>query len=211
MNYKAFKDKIRSSLKTDLPGKEAQLKMMPVPLKNERELPDISSGTGHPSSVLIPLFPDENEEVNVVLTLRTDSIRHAGQISFPGGRSDPGESLIETALRESEEEISLDRKSVEIVGSLTPLYLYRTDNRINPFVGLVDKKPELKRNPDEVEEIITVPLKRLYTGQDFRREEKHFEHNSFDVPYWDIHKVPLWGATAMILSELLEVYGRIVE
>lgn len=211
MNYKAFKDKIRSSLKTDLPGKEAQLKMMPVPLKNEIELPDISSGTGHPSSVLIPLFPDENEEVNVVLTLRTDSIRHAGQISFPGGRSDPGEPLIETALRESEEEISLDRKSVEIVGSLTPLYLYRTDNRINPFVGLVDKKPELKRNPDEVEEIITVPLKRLYTGQDFRREEKHFEHNSFDVPYWDIHKVPLWGATAMILSELLEVYGRIVE
>jgi len=211
MNFDHFKNRIKRSLQNGLPGKDAQLKMTPVPLNDERELPDISSGTGHPSSVLIPLFPDDDNEVNVILTLRTDSIRHAGQISFPGGRSDPGESLAETALRECEEEVCLSRNEVEIVGSLTPLYLYRTDNRINPFVGLIDKKPELKRNPGEVEEIITVPLKRLYSGQDFKREEKHFEHNSFDVPYWDIHRVPLWGATAMIMSELLEIYGRILE
>lgn len=194
-----------------LPGWEAHQKMMPVPLNSSFKVPDTNSDTGRKSGVLIPVYPGENDDLEVILTLRTEDIRHAGQISFPGGRCYKGETPQDAALRECSEEIGISPQSVQVAGRLSPFYLYRSDSRIFPYVGFLDEKPVLQPNPAEVEEVITVSLHRLWLGKDLKREEKHFDHASFDVPYWDIHRVPLWGATAMIMSELLELYGTFLE
>lgn len=105
----------------DLPGREAQMKMSPEPLDPNFVLPQKESDTAYPSSVLIPLFPDKNHQLNVILTLRTEGIRHAGQISFPGGRREGSELPEETALRETEEEIGVTRNQIEIACCITPL------------------------------------------------------------------------------------------
>lgn len=197
---------LKSRGKESLPGREAQLRMAPVPLDPEFVLPHDASETAHPSSVLIPLYPDQNEDLHVILTLRTTSIRHAGQISFPGGRREKNETLLETALRETEEEIGVKRPGVKIACSISPLYLHRTDNQITPFVGFLEKKPQLVPNPAEVQEVFTTALDSLVSENHKNRDEWHLAHASYDVPYWSIHRVPLWGATAMIMNELLELY-----
>lgn len=199
-------------LQQPLPGKKAHLKMIPQPVDPSDEIPVESiDSSGHPSGVLIPLFPDEEQDLNVILTLRTDLIRHAGQISFPGGRSDEDESAIDTALRETKEEIGISESNIQILGSLTPFYLYKSHNQITPIVGCLEKKPEMQRNPIEVEEIITVKLDTLLAEEIFRKERWDLSQNSFHVPYWNFHRVPLWGATAMIMSELLEIYKEFLE
>lgn len=202
---------LRNRIEKPLPGKEAQKKMLPVPINdsNARKLTAPDDAT--PSSVLIPIFMDENDQLNVILTLRTSGIRHGGQICFPGGRSEQNENPLITALRESQEEIGLLPNEVQIVGSITSFYLQHTNNLINPFIGFLQKKPELTRNPNEVKEIIMVGLNKLVTEDKLINERWDLEHNTFDVPYWDIHDVPLWGATAMILSELMELYREFFE
>jgi len=202
---------LRKRIEKPLPGKEAQKKMLPVPINesNARKLTAPDDAT--PSSVLIPIFMDEYEQLNVILTLRTSGIHHGGQICFPGGRSEQNEEPLETALRESHEEIGLTPLKVQILGSITSYYLQHTNNQISPFIGYLQEKPVLTRNPNEVEEIITVQLHSLATEDKLTNERWDLEHDSFDVPYWDIHEVPLWGATAMILSELLELYKEFLE
>ncbi len=147
--------------KKELPGRNAQMKMSPEPLDPDFVLPQKESETAHPSSVLIPLYPDEKDQLHVILTLRTDSIRHAGQISFPGGRREGNETPEETALRETEEEIGVLRNQVQIACSITPLYLHRTDNQITPYIGFLDQEPTLTPNPAEVKEAFAVGLQEL--------------------------------------------------
>lgn len=212
MSEHLFISFLKERIEEPLPGRTAQKKMLPVPVveeSNARKLtaPDDAS----PSSVLIPIFMDEGGQLSVILTLRTSGIRHGGQICFPGGRSELNEEPLETALRESHEEIGLPAQDVQMLGSITSFYLQHTNNLINPFVGFLEKKPKMTRNPNEVEEIITVTLNELATDDKLINERWDLEHDSFDVPYWDIHKVPLWGATAMILSELLELYREFIE
>lgn len=201
-----FYEFLKSRSKKKLPGREAQMKMSPVPLDPDVVLPRRSSDTAHPSSVLIALFPEEDEDLHVIFTLRTESIRHAGQISFPGGRTEGGESLIETALRETEEEVGIKRTKIEIACNLTPLYLHRTDNQITPYVGFLEKRPHLKPNPAEVKEAFTTPIRKLVSEENFVVEKWKLSNAIYKVPYWNIHSVPLWGATAMMMSELLELF-----
>lgn len=206
MSTNRFYSFLKNEVTGSLPGRKAQLNMAPVPLDPDFVLPQEPSETAHPSSVLVPLFTGKDKRLHVVLTLRTNNIRHAGQISFPGGRCNHGESLLETALRETHEEVGISPEHITIACHITPLYLYRTDNQITPFIGFLETPPVLKPNPAEVQEAFTVALDDLLSGNNLKRKEWHFKHASFDVPYWDIHAVPLWGATAMILSELLELY-----
>ena len=189
-----------------LPGKTAHLKLQPEPLDENFTMPPSESENGYPSSVLIPVYQDRQNHLNVILTLRTDSVRHAGQISFPGGRSDSGESLHETALRETHEEVGISPSMVQIACSITPLYLYRSNNRSTPYVGFLSGIPDLKPNPAEVEEAFSVRLDSLLDERNMIREVWELSYATFRVPYWNVHSTPLWGATAMIMSELLELY-----
>ena len=202
-----FFDFLKERLQQSLPGKNAHNRMLPEPADNSPELPQKSiDSSGHPSGVLVPLFPGDAGDLHVILTVRTESIRHAGQISFPGGRSDSDETIIETALRETHEEIGIPSSKIEVRGTLSPFYLYRTDNRITPVVGTLHNKPDMQRNEAEVAEIITVRLDDLLSQSYLKREKWELSNATYWVPYWDFHRVPLWGATAMMMSELLEIY-----
>lgn len=185
--------------------------MCPMPANGDPTRRQPEDNQGNPSSVLVPLFPGEDQGLNVVLTLRTNSIRHAGQISFPGGRAEVNESPVETALRESHEEVGIKPESVEIAGSISPLYLDRSNNRISPIVGFLEAMPDMTRNPNEVEEIITVKMEDLLGNSLLKREIWELQNRKLEVPYWDIHRVPLWGATAMMMSELLELYQSFLD
>jgi len=168
------------------------------------ELPFQPGYTLRRASVLIPLV-DRPEGLTVLLTQRTDHLSsHAGQISFPGGRAEEIDSSpIETALRESEEEIGLHRRHVQIVGVL-PEYITASAYRVRPVVALVTPPFELVADPGEVAEIFEVPLAFLMNGA-------HHQRMSFELPEGagrrSFYAMPyerffIWGATAGMLRNL---------
>lgn len=193
-------------LEQPLPGLNAQLKMAPTPLHEGpvRELEAPSNA--NKSSVLILLFPNKEERLELILTLRNKDIDHGGQISLPGGRSEEVETYVETALREAEEEVGIKPESVEIIGLLSDLYVSHSNNLVKPVVAYMPEFPELRINPEEVEEAFTVEIRSLATKKNLTVENWDLQKYSYQVPYWDVHEVPLWGATAMILSEFLDLY-----
>ncbi|NGP89523.1 NUDIX hydrolase [Fodinibius halophilus] len=203
---KEFTRFLKNRLQKELPGRKAQLKMAPRPVSSgslrKMEPPDHAND----SSVLILLFPNEENKPELTLTLRSRDIDHGGQISFPGGRAEQGESAAETALREAEEEIGIPPESITIIGQLSDLYINNSNNLVTPVVGVVKKKPNFKINPSEVEEVFAVELNSLLHKKNLTVENWELGKHRYKVPYWDIHQVPLWGATAMMLHEFLDIY-----
>jgi 8-oxo-dGTP pyrophosphatase MutT (NUDIX family) len=155
--------------------------------------------------VLVPVFLLGGEQApHVVLTRRrADLRRHAGEISFPGGRQDPDDvDLRETALREAEEEIGLARSAVSVLGELHPVSTFVTGYLIHPFVGLIPAGQRWQVSPREVDAVLEVSLRALQDGRTRTRMERRgisFETDAFVV---DEHLI--WGATARILDSLIE-------
>jgi len=196
---------LEQRLSQNLPGRKAQIEMAPEPVDGGeiREMeppPEVNK-----SSVLILLFPNEKDDLELVLTLRSHDIDHGGQISFPGGRTEKGESLKQTALREAKEEIGVPTDSVTIIGELSDLYVSHSNNLVTPFVGFTNRKPNFITNPAEVEEVFAVELQSLLHKKNITVEDWDLHSYTYRVPYWDVHQVPLWGATAMMLNEFLDL------
>lgn len=158
------------------------------------------------AAVLIPLVA-RPEGVTVLLTRRTDHLKnHAGQISFPGGRAEEFDSSpIETALRETEEEVGLHRRHIEIIGVL-PDHATVTAYRITPVVALVQPPFDLRPDPGEVAEIFEVPLAFLMDGLNHQRREMDLPDRGrrtfYSMPYETYF---IWGATATILRNLFHL------
>jgi 8-oxo-dGTP pyrophosphatase MutT (NUDIX family) len=157
------------------------------------------------AAVLVPLFlAGATEEPHVVLTRRrADLKRHAGEISFPGGRRDPEDAdLAETALREAEEEIGLPRAEVRLLGELPATSTFATNYVIHPFVGLIPEGLAWRLSPREVDAVLELGLRELRAGRTritMERRGISFETDAFVL---DGHVI--WGATARILEDLLE-------
>ena len=157
------------------------------------------------AAVLVPLYEHEGD-VHVVFTRRRDDLRrHAGEISFPGGRRDhPSESLLQTALREAEEEIGLDPAAVELVGALPPVGTFLTGYKVHPFVGLIAEDIPLRPSPSEVAAVLLFGLDELRAGFAMRRLVRR--GLPIRTPTYVIGEHLIWGATGRILQDLL---GRI--
>lgn len=152
------------------------------------------------AAVLIPMHGWPDSPGLVFTERRSDLKRHAGEISFPGGRRDEGEELIETALREAEEEIGLARGNVEIVGALPPIGTFVTNYKITPFVGLIAEGMRFEPNPAEVESVLVASLEDLAAAYEKRRLVRRGVPIKTDT-YLIADKL-IWGATARILAEL---------
>ncbi|MDR9418638.1 NUDIX hydrolase [Gracilimonas sp.] len=202
----SFKSHIQSQLNNTLPGREAQRKMAPTPVngKNNPKNYEPANDDFRNSSVLVPIITWK-DELQVLFTLRTQSINHGGQLSFPGGGKEGDETIEETALREAQEEIGLNPEKAEIIGRLTPLYVGHSDNMVTPVIAFIHHKQEFTPNPNEVDEIITVPLKDFIHKDKLVTEKWSLRDVPYHVPFWKIHHVPLWGATAMMMSEFVEI------
>jgi len=155
------------------------------------------------AGVLVPLYLDRSD-LHAVFTKRRDDLRrHAGEISFPGGRQDfPEEDLRVTALREAEEEIGLARDEVDLVGALPPVGTFVTGYRIHPFVGVIDAGHAWTLQPDEVDEVLELSLRALVEGYANKRLLRRGV--PIKTPTYTVGDKFVWGATARIVQELLE-------
>jgi 8-oxo-dGTP pyrophosphatase MutT (NUDIX family) len=155
------------------------------------------------AGVLVPLYLDKGG-LHAVFTKRRDDLRrHAGEISFPGGRQDfPDEDLRVTALREAEEEIGLMRDEVVLVGALPPTGTFVTGYRIHPFVGVIRAGHAWTPHPDEVDEVIELSLRALVEGYANKRLLRRGV--PIKTPTYTVGASFVWGATARIVQELLE-------
>ncbi|MFU8813305.1 MAG: NUDIX hydrolase [Balneolaceae bacterium] len=191
-----------------LPGEAAHCKLRPLTADGTVYRPSPPDLPAHPCGVLVPLHYEKDGSLMITYTLRTESIRHAGQISFPGGRCEADETPHETAIREAREEIALPPSVYKTIAELSPLVIPRTNNRVTPFVVLMESPITFQRNPSEVEEVITLPFRILLQPGIFKQERWQYNGHAIDVPFWDVHHTPLWGATAMITSELVALYEQ---
>jgi 8-oxo-dGTP pyrophosphatase MutT (NUDIX family) len=155
------------------------------------------------SAVLVPLYESADGEVHAVFTRRRDDLtRHAGEISFPGGRRDDGETLEMTALREAHEEIGLPPDAVELAGALEPTPTFVTSYAIYPFVGVIAAGLEWVLSASEVAEILEFPLSALRTGKGERRLLR--KGIAFRTTTFEVGPHMVWGATARIVEDLLD-------
>ena len=154
------------------------------------------------AAVLVPMHGWPDNPGLVFTERRSDLNRHAGEISFPGGRRDDGEELIDTALREAEEEIGLSRDNVEVVGALPPIGTFVTNYKVHPFVGLIDEGMRFEPNPMEVESVLVASLDDLAAAYEKRRLVRRGVPIKTDT--YLIGDKMIWGATARILAMLFE-------
>lgn len=179
----------------------AQQRMVPRPRGGR--LPNANAKT-RVGGVLVMLY-NKNDQTHLVLTRRRDDLDdHAGQISFPGGRKEDGESLEGTAVREAQEEIGIDPAALTILGRLACLYIPPTDYEVHPFVAWYHGLPIFRLQVNEVAEILEVPLVELLNPSNQREEPWQLRGLEVQVPYFIIDHHKVWGATAMMLSEFLE-------
>jgi 8-oxo-dGTP pyrophosphatase MutT (NUDIX family) len=176
-------------------------------LLSPEEAEAIDAHGGTEAAVLLPVYGHPSNPGLVFTERRADLRRHAGEISFPGGRRDPPETFLDAALREAWEEVGLDSGQVEVVGALPPVSTFVTSYKVHPFVGLIPEGLDLRPNPAEVEAVLQLTLDDLVGGYAKRRIVRRGIPFRTDTYVVDGHLI--WGATARILGELLRRLGRL--
>ncbi|MBN1132887.1 MAG: CoA pyrophosphatase [Bacteroidales bacterium] len=185
-----------------LPGHAAWEKMAPEFRGNFQHYVDRRI-----AAVLVIIFP--YPKVHHLLFIKRNEYPgpHSSQISFPGGLHETYDiDLSHTAIREAREETGLNEE-IEILGTLTPLYIPISNFLVTPYVGWVSTPPAFKPDASEVKYLITVPISELLNGENIKREKMKGHDVEFMAPYYAFGKEKIWGATAMILSEFIEVAG----
>jgi len=162
------------------------------------------------AAVIVPLFEKEGE-YHILFTRRTEKVEHhKGQISFPGGRMDEGDlSLLDAALRETLEEIGVNPQDVEILGELDSMATLSSNFLITPFVGVIPYPYDFVVSADEIEELVAVPLAALLDKNNYHEEFQLYEGRPYVSSFYHYGGRVIWGATARILKQFLElVFGE---
>ena len=193
-----FIESLTKRLRRDLPGKSAQRKMMITPNRFPTENQE---NEGIPASILLLLYPLGGKWFFFLTKRSQDLEHHKGQISFPGGVVEKNEPKMNAAIRETNEEIGVDRDVIKIIGNLTPLYIPVSNFHISPYVGWTGEKPHTKVQDAEVNRVFSVSINDLVLEKNLKTKRDVFSDKSVEVPYFDLNGETVWGATSMILSE----------
>jgi len=205
ISFSDFIKRLRINLGKPLPGLEVQYQMAPV-TKMEQLVYNHNDTPPRKSSVLALLYPEGEETMLVVIKRAIDQSVHSGQLSFPGGQAEPfDKDMVATALRETNEELGIDSSLVHVLGTLTPVYISPSNFNVVPVVGYLEAKPLFTPN-EEVEKVLTVAISELMKpdAKKIRQVTTRYV-TGLDVPCYLIEGEILWGATAMMIRELLEV------
>jgi 8-oxo-dGTP pyrophosphatase MutT (NUDIX family) len=199
---------LRRRLAEPLPGFEAQLRMAPRP----RPVWPPDGPPLRDAAALLLLYPDAGDWW-LPLTIRASTLpHHTGQVSLPGGRLDPGETIERAALREAYEEVGLAAAEVTVVGQLTPLPIPISGHLLHPVVGVAAARPRFTPAAAEVDRLIEASVRHLRepTAVQWQKRRRQLPPGGMmEVPYFDVEGAQVWGATAMVLAELLAVLAEI--
>ncbi len=213
MKFDSFKKSISKIKNLDLPGREAQLKMAPAIRREELEAVASKISSSKRAAVMCLFYPNEEEETFFVLILRkTYKGVHSNQVGFPGGKVEESDRNLEhTALRETEEEIGIAANSIRVHKKCSTIYIPPSNFTVQPFIGTLDETPVFTPQESEVEAVLEVAL------SDFLSDEKVIT-KTLETSYAQQIKVPafllndqvVWGATAMMLSEIKQLLKEIL-
>lgn len=215
-DYKQFPDSfgtfityLKNKLQESLPGYDAQIKMSGIRHFRESGNMAIPDDANH-GGVLALLYPIDNKPAIAFIKRTEYDGAHSGQISFPGGKMEHSDlSVIYTALRETEEEIGVPANEISVIGHLTELYIPPSRFLVTPIVGYIVRRPQFHPDSTEVERIIEIPVEKLISEDAIQEKEIEVMNGiKWNVPCYYIDGNIIWGATAMMLSELLELITR---
>lgn len=207
MDFQHFLKIIPNLVPTVLPAFASHEKMMPVERKELLEKINLKEKNPREAAVTMLFYPKNNQAHLVLIVRNSYEGVHSAQIAFPGGKFEVGDSnLKETALRETEEEIGISRDKIEIVKDFSPLYIPPSNFMVYPFLGICIEEPAFVLDPQEVASIIELPLEVFKNDAILTVENLSTSYGSFiEVPAFKIDGHIVWGATAMMLSELKDV------
>jgi 8-oxo-dGTP pyrophosphatase MutT (NUDIX family) len=221
--------RLEAGFRGELPGAAAQARLAPVPRRNwpanfnparirnaaglllifpkRKEETAETAETAEQDlslrSLRSPRFHPDREDAHIILTVRSDSVRHGGQVSLPGGVVDPGETFEQAALREAHEEVALKPDTVRVLGALTPIDIPVSGFRLHPIVAVQPSRPELTPSDGEVARILEVSVAELLNPEYFVDTERERDGVTYTVPAFRVAGAEIWGATAMVLAEFL--------
>ncbi len=204
-----FVEELRKELENPLPGKEAHLRAVPYVRRRSEEF--LTPGENAKRGGVLILFYEDNRG-DICFPLIERSIyngAHSGQISLPGGKVEQDETFIQTALRETEEEIGYPVNEIKVLGLLSKIFISVSNFSVQPVIAYTEGNPEFTPEPIEVRRVLEARLSDLMQEQTLK--EKEIELSSglrIEAPYYELGGEVVWGATAMILSELSEVIRR---
>jgi 8-oxo-dGTP pyrophosphatase MutT (NUDIX family) len=199
---------LKTELAKKLPGKDAHMKMIP-----KGRIIDENPRQKRNAAVAILIYPNGEGEEELILIKRNEyEGHHSGQVSFPGGKEDKEDNnLVSTAIRECYEEIGVSLSEKNLIGALTPVYVMVSEFMIYPFVFFYPSVPDLQLDPNEVKYTINCPLYKLLDRTIRKEKTMSILGQDIEVPFFYIEGETVWGATAMVLSEFVEILLRVVE
>jgi 8-oxo-dGTP pyrophosphatase MutT (NUDIX family) len=205
---KTFAEKLKKEISSGLPGTEIQWALASSD-RMIKGFPKSPRKDSRAAAVLILLYPIDNQIHTTFIQRPAYDGVHGGQISFPGGKKEDTDSdLIHTAMREASEEIGVNPNEINVISTLTPLYIPVSNIVVTPVVGWTDNQPIFTRQEDEVVFIIEADIKTLLDTSIIKIKPFEIRGEMIDVKYFDYKSNVIWGATAMILHELLTLFRR---
>lgn len=213
MNFDTFLKSVSKIENIELPGEPSQVKMSPPYRLELMELNREAMKTSKKAGVLVLFYPNNQQQTHLILILRKAYKGvHSAQVGFPGGRLEKKDASIEyTAIRETYEEIGVPMQDVKILKPMTKMYIPPSNFTVYPFLGITTKTPNFIIQEEEVEDIIEVPLSHFYYEQNIITTSVSSSYKvNVEVPAFQLKGHIVWGATAMMLSELKDLLKQVL-
>lgn len=208
MDFEKFLNRSPKLRKIKLPGEEAHYKLAPMLRLQELENIDIDQKKPKQAAVMAVFYPGKQDETRFVLILRkTYKGVHSNQVGFPGGRVEEYDlDLMHTALRETEEEVGIPKQEVQVLRELTRLYIPPSNFWVQPFLGVMERTPLLVPQETEVEDVLEIDIDEFMSDSCLIRQTLSTSYaKNIDVPAFLLGGHVVWGATAMMLSEMKDI------